>query len=89
MDRTEALQVLEIGREPQDTSEMSPATHEQMMACTKCFLAGCVPDEHFPQTPGLWDRPCPKCGENAVWVTAVRTRSVAEAPNGATRELKP
>lgn len=51
-------------------------TKEQAMACTSCGLAGVVPDEHFPQVPGLWDRPCPQCGEQAVWVTEVCDRIV-------------
>lgn len=46
-------------------------THEQCMACVDCGLAGYVPPEHFPQVPGVWDQPCPKCG-GTVWVTEVR-----------------
>jgi hypothetical protein len=53
-------------------SKITAETHEQAMACTKCFLSGFVPDEHFPQEPGLWDRPCTRCGEYAVWVTEIR-----------------
>lgn len=52
-------------------ADATPQTHEQAMACTDCGLAGFVPDEHFPQQPGVWDRPCPKCS-GTVWVTAVR-----------------
>ena len=76
MDKSEILQALEFGRTPQDTTSMTSDTHEQAMACTSCFLSGYVPPEHFPQTPGLWDRPCPRCSELAVWVTEVRERSV-------------
>jgi hypothetical protein len=51
---------------------MTPQTHEQAMACLSCGLSGYVPDEHFPQEPGLWDRPCPRCDAMLVWVTEVR-----------------
>lgn len=53
---------------------MSAETHEQAMACTACGLAGWTPDNFFPQEPGLWDSPCPRCGEVAVWVTEPRTK---------------
>lgn len=77
MKREAILRALELGRVPQDTSDMTPETHEQAMVCTACALAGFVPSEHFPQTPGLWDQPCPQCNENAVWVTEVRPRETA------------
>lgn len=50
------------------------ATHEQAMACMGCALAGFTPEAFFPQEPGLWERPCPRCGEFTVWVTEVRSR---------------
>lgn len=62
--------------------KMTADTHEQAMGCTKCFLAGFTPPEHFPQTPGLWDRPCPKCGEYAVWVTEPREIETEPPPEG-------
>ena len=54
--------------------DVSAATHEQGMACLACELAGLTPAEHFPQEPGLWDRPCPRCGERQVWVTEPRLK---------------
>lgn len=53
-------------------------THEQAMACTNCALAGWTPPEHFPQEPGLWDCPCPRCGVMAVWVTEPRLKEEDE-----------
>lgn len=50
-------------------------THMQAMACTSCMLAGETPPDHFPQVPGLWPNPCPRCGEHAVWVTAPTPRA--------------
>ena len=55
-------------------------THEQAMACLTCGLAGETPEAHFPQETGLWDRPCPNCGEMTVWVTEPRERK--ERPAG-------
>lgn len=57
--------------------KMSPDTHEQAMACLSCGLAGFTPESHFPQVDGLWDRPCPGCGEMTVWITEPREREVA------------
>lgn len=74
MDDADALRALEFGRAPQDTTGMTPETHWQAMMCTKCALAGEVPPDHFPQTPGLWGQPCPRCNEDAVWVTEIRAR---------------
>ena len=53
---------------------LSAETHEQAMACLECALAGFTPADHFPQEPGLWDRPCPRCGAMAVWVTEPRLK---------------
>ncbi len=53
-------------------------THEQAMACLTCGLAGATPPDHFPQEPGLWDRPSPQCGEQTVWVTEPREREPDE-----------
>jgi Zn finger protein HypA/HybF involved in hydrogenase expression len=55
-------------------SAMTFVTHEQAMACMTCALAGFTPESHFPQEPGLWDQPCPKCGAMTVWVTEPRPR---------------
>ena len=49
-------------------------THWQAMACLACALAGETPESHFPQEEGLWEHPCPACGETAVWVTPVARR---------------
>lgn len=54
--------------------KIEDATHGQAMACLNCGLAGETPKDHFPQEPGLWDRPCPKCGHTEVWVTEIRER---------------
>lgn len=54
------------------------ATHEQGMGCLNCGLAGFVGEEHFPQEPGVWERPCPDCGMRTVWVTEPRERATAE-----------
>lgn len=56
---------------------VSAETHEQAMACLTCGLGGVTPDDHFPQKPGLWDRPCPQCGQQTVWVTEVREKAPA------------
>jgi len=76
MNRTETLALLDM-LAPADEIDPSAtvATHQQMMACTMCGLAGEVPPEHFPQVPGLWDRPCPRCTNRAVWVTQLRQRT--------------
>lgn len=47
---------------------MIPGDLGQTMACLDCGLAGTVPPSHYPLPPGLWDRPCPKCG-GTVWIT--------------------
>lgn len=54
--------------------DITAETHEQAMACLTCGLAGTTPADHFPQEPGLWDRPCPQCGEQTVWVTDIRLK---------------
>jgi predicted RNA-binding Zn-ribbon protein involved in translation (DUF1610 family) len=54
---------------------LSSETHEQAMACVTCGLAGMTPDDHFPQEPGLWDSPCPRCGAPTVWVTEPREKA--------------
>ena len=54
--------------------------HEQVMACLSCLLAGFVPEPNFPQEPGLWEHPCPRCGASSVWVTEPRERK--EGPEG-------
>ena len=66
-------------------AKISFAKYEQAMGCLSCGLAGFTPEAHFPQEPGLWDRPCPKCGEEAVWVTEVTERDAVEAQAGADR----
>jgi hypothetical protein len=48
---------------------MNADAWRQAMACLACGLAGYTPAEHFPQEPGPWDRPCPRCGAFMVWVT--------------------
>ncbi len=55
-------------------ARMTPETHEQAMCCTTCALAGYTPASHFPQEPGLWDQPCPRCGALTVWVTEPREK---------------
>jgi predicted RNA-binding Zn-ribbon protein involved in translation (DUF1610 family) len=50
-------------------------THEQVMACLSCGLAGFVPESHFPLAPGLWDSPCPQCGAAMVWITEIREQA--------------
>jgi predicted RNA-binding Zn-ribbon protein involved in translation (DUF1610 family) len=62
-------------------SKMTAETHEQAMGCLSCGLAGMTPDEHFPQSPGLWDQPCPQCGEHMVWVAEPREKE-AEQEDG-------
>jgi len=54
-------------------------THEQAMACLSCGLAGLVPPDHFPQEDGLWDLPCPQCGEHKVWVAPFREKAAIQA----------
>lgn len=54
--------------------QMSSVTHEQAIACLTCGLAGNCPPNYFPQELGLWDRPCPQCGEMTVWVTEPREK---------------
>jgi hypothetical protein len=76
MDKVKALGLIDaLAPAPEMDADISPSTHEQAMACTACGLAGMTPDDHFPQRPGLWDRPCPKCGEQAVWVTPPREKN--------------
>lgn len=58
--------------------EMTTDTHEQDMACLECGLAGLTPPDHFPQEPGVWDRPCPRCG-GTVWVGEPRKRDACIA----------
>ncbi len=58
--------------------QIAYGTHEQAMACMTCGLAGETPDYAFPQDPGLWENPCPGCGELSVWVTEIRKREVSE-----------
>lgn len=75
MNKKDALSALDIlapaGRlDPEATFK----THWQAMACTSCMLAGGTPEDHFPQEPGLWPHPCPRCGEQAVWVTPLALR---------------
>lgn len=53
---------------------MTVAELEQAMACLSCGLAGMTPESHFPLPAGLWDQPCPKCGEQTVWITEVREK---------------
>jgi predicted RNA-binding Zn-ribbon protein involved in translation (DUF1610 family) len=53
-------------------------THEQAMACLNCGLAGETPEHAFPQDDGLWDQPCPECGEHMVWVTQIRERETSD-----------
>ncbi len=65
---------------------MTALTHEQAMCCFNCALAGFVPPEHFPQVSGLWDRPCPQCGVNAVWVT--EPRPLSSTVNGPSPDSK-
>jgi len=67
--------------------KMTTETHEQAMACLSCGLAGWTPDKHFPQSPGLWDRPCPQCGERTVWITETREKE-AEQEDGRGEEVK-
>jgi hypothetical protein len=55
-------------------SPMDFKTHEQAMGCLSCGRSGWTPESHFPQEPGLWDRPCPNCGQMTVWVTEPRER---------------
>ncbi len=57
--------------------QMTSETHEQAMACLSCALAGMTPPEHFPQTPGLWDQPCPRCDQMRVWVAEPREKEAA------------
>jgi len=75
MNHTEALMLLDMLYPTEIDADATFATHEQVMACTVCMLSGLVPDEHFPQTPGLWERPCPRCTNRAVWVTQTRPRT--------------
>lgn len=63
-------------------SVMTNETHEQAMACLSCGLAGFTPPESFPQAAGLWDRPCPKCGEQTVWVTEPTPRAMRAGERG-------
>jgi hypothetical protein len=66
--------------------QITPETHEQAMACLACGLAGWTPDEFFPQEPGPWDEPCPRCGANMVWVTEPREREDADPPQHGTQQ---
>lgn len=74
MDKNMALAAIDALAPVMADEDATFETHMQAMACTSCFLAGETPPEHFPQRPGLWEHPCPKCGENAVWVTPPRPR---------------
>jgi hypothetical protein len=74
VEKNEALGLLDALSPREIAGDVTRETHEQAMLCTSCGLAGMTPPDHFPQTPGLWDRPCPKCGYDSVWVTEPRLK---------------
>jgi hypothetical protein len=75
MNLTDTLRTIDILAPAEIGDDVSFETHEQAMLCVSCSLAGMTPTDHFPQAPGLWDRPCPRCGEESVWVTEPRLKS--------------